>query len=528
MIIDYQAGDVPADLQSDICIVGSGPAGITLARKLKSTGRDVTLLEAGGTTPTPEGQEFYRGKIVGRPYFPLQSSRLRALGGTSGHWTGWCGPLDDLDFEVRDWIPYSGWPISRAVLAPYYEEAQRVLKLGPFAYDVDDWADAFENFPSFAPENVLPRHLQFSRPPMNFGTTYKQELSDSADLRVILNINVTRLNLSDSGSNILSLDVRSTNGKIGTFRATTFVLACGGIENARLMMASNDKNPAGVGNDRDLVGRFFMEHIEVPCLSLYKADSKMIRSFDRTTAASGQNLGTVFCNSPQKQLALQTGNGSMFVSTPKIGPESGWKAFLRMRANFREARLKDIGKSLSNFDSVAGGLGLQFRGKSIRSRVLVDNGVVKLTSMCEQVPNPDSRVLLSKDRDAFGYPLADLDWRLSEIDLRTVRQTALLVGSEFERLRLGTVKVDPWLRGNDVSEWSDETEGGWHHMGTTRMSAGSSTGVVDENCRVHGIDNLFIAGSSVFSTGGYVNPTLSIVALAARLADYLENNLSRI
>ncbi|MEM9403050.1 MAG: GMC family oxidoreductase [Pseudomonadota bacterium] len=526
MIIDYQAGGVPENIQSDVCIVGSGPAGITLALKLIDSGRDVTVLEAGGIAPSTEGQDFYRGKNLGRPYYPLQAARLRALGGTSGHWTGWCGPLDEHDFQVRDWIPFSGWPISLATLKPHYVEAQRVLKLGPFAYEVDDWADAFEGFPRFADENIVARHLQFSRPPLNFGAEYKQELTDAENVRLVLNANVTRLNLSESGRDIRSLSARSTTGKAGTVTARTFVLACGGIENARLLLASNNVNPVGVGNDRDLVGRFFMEHIEAPCASVYRTDIELIENLNRTATPSGQSIGTVFCGSVEKQAASKTGSGSMFISAPKIGSDSGWRSFLRLsrgmgEANSKESRFKAMGRVFSDFDSVAGGLGLRLRKKAISSRIFVEDGVIKLKSMCEQVPNPDSRVVLSDDQDVFGNPLADLDWQLTDLDRKTVRETAVLVGAEFERLRMGTVKLDPWLRDPESTHWSEDTQGGWHHMGTTRMSDSDATGVVDRNCKVHGIGNLYIAGSSVFSTGGYVNPTLSIVALAARLAEHL-------
>ncbi|MGH8222265.1 MAG: FAD-dependent oxidoreductase, partial [Woeseiaceae bacterium] len=208
MILDYESAEVAPDIESQVCIVGGGPAGITLALELAKSGIDVALLEGGGTTPSAESQRFYAGENIGQPYFPLDTCRLRVLGGSSTHWSGWCGPLDESDFQRKDWIPLSGWPIARSDLEEHYRTAHQYLNLGPFEYGVDHWASEYSDFPDFEAKNLVARLIQFSSPPVRFGTAYFNQLDTSGRIRVYLHANATRLDLGENGQKIGSVSIR--------------------------------------------------------------------------------------------------------------------------------------------------------------------------------------------------------------------------------------------------------------------------------------------------------------------------------
>ena len=306
MILDYESAEVPTDVESQICIVGGGPAGITLALELAKSGMDVALLEGGGTTPTAESQRLYAGKNVGTPYFPLDACRLRVLGGSSGHWSGWCGALDESDFYPKDWIPMSGWPIAKADLDDHYRKAHHYLNLGPFEYDLDYWESEFSNFPDFEKSNLIARILQFSSPPVRFGTAYLDQLESNDRIRVYLNANATRLGLSKDGARIESVDIRSLGGRRGVAKAAQYVVACGGIENPRLLLASNDVNRNGVGNDRGLVGRFFMEHPEAPCARIFNFDARQMNEFGRLATDRGRRLAHYLAQVPKSNEACRS------------------------------------------------------------------------------------------------------------------------------------------------------------------------------------------------------------------------------
>ncbi len=421
----------------------------------------------------------------------------------------------------KDWIPMSGWPITRAELDDHYRKAHQYLNLGPFEYDLDFWKSEYARFPDFEESNLVARLLQFSSPPVRFGTAYLNQLESTERIRVYLHANVTRLGLSKNGARIESLDIRSLGGRRGAAKASKYVVACGGIENPRLLLASNDVARNGVGNDRGLVGRFFMEHPEAPCARIFNYDARQMNDFGRLTTRSGVKIGALFGASPAKQQSLQIGSGAGFINMHRVEddlPENAWASQLSVRRSIGKRKLpENLGSILSlwlrDFDTLAGAAALKLRG--------IEPGRVDVISVCEQVPNPGSRVVLSHELDDFGNPLANLDWQLTDFDRRTQYKTMLLIGAEVNRLGLGRFQLEEWLRDETSTAWSPELVGAWHHLGTTRMAASPANGVVDGNCRVHGIDNLFVAGSSVFATGSYVNPTLTIVALASRLAEHL-------
>lgn len=519
MLVDFRQLE-KKEIDADLCIVGAGAAGITLARAFIGTGIRVCLLESGGFEYDASIQELYSGEDTGfhEPY-GLAGSRLRYFGGTTNHWVGHCAPLAKMDFEVRPWLPHSGWPIQKADLDPYYEAAQTLCEVGPYRYDLSDFPERFRQAPPFAGDKVLMRVWRLS-PPTRFGTRYRRDLEQADNVRVYLHANVTELEASRDTSRVNVARLRTLDGQTGRVRAKYFVLACGGIENARILLLSNRVASRGLGNGHDLVGRFYMDHpkMEGAAIALVEDDQPFKTLLGNFRKDSVQ-LETMLCASEESQRREQTLNWAAQFS---FAPESEeWAAALRdIRDSWRAGRWPDdfsqkVWAVMSDLDSAAKGLYRRFgpRPLSILARL-------------ESAPDPNNRITLTQERDTLGQNKVRRYWRPALPEKHTVRSAMRILGEELGRLGLGRVKLADWLLRED-NEWPDNLSGGPHHIGTTRMASDPRKGVVDATCRVHGMDNLYIAGSSVFPASGYAHPTLTIVALALRLADQLKQRLQR-
>ena len=497
MIIDLEQTErSPVDVDYDVCISGAGVAGITLAKHLADGGRRVLLLEGGGLEYSERSQDVYKGPILGREYFDLDVARLRYLGGTSNHWGGMCRPLDASDFLDRPAIAGAGWPIDRSDLDPYLRPASAILEI--------------EDFPD---DRILPgssqklREITFRFSKVRFKDKYLDYLQSSELVTVLTNANLIDILLDTERGEVSSFLVRSYDREqIIASKARSYVLAMGGIENARALLNSNRQRPRGLGNENDLVGRYFMEH---PTFDIgYYV-------FDR----SG-DLGEIrrfWAPTPSLQRAEGIANCGL-----RLNPTEGTAAKNILAA--AKASLKSIicdNKFATDLTkSIKSDFSCPFSPSPSPLLLLENAGYLHVGS--EQVPDPSSRVLLTMDTDQFGRRRAGLDWRLSALDKKTIRTCGLVTGEYFAKQGLGSVKLYDWVLSDsaDFPGLDDGEEvGGFHHMGTTRMGVTASDGVVDGNCRVYGIHNLYVAGSSVFRTAGHVNPTLTIVQLALRLGD---------
>lgn len=515
MILDFRSLDPSSALEADLCIVGGGVAGIAIARELAGQGFRICLLESGGVDPEPETQALYRGENVGIPNFPLHGSRLRYLGGSSNHWEGWCGPLAEIDFEERPWIARSGWPFTRAELAPWYARANDWLGLGPFVYDdriLDEWRSAgwAGSLAAFDPERVRAGYWRFSHPPKRVGVAERAMLERETSLRVLLHANAIEFATDESGRRVRHVEVRSLDGRRGRVVARAFVLACGGLENPRLLLASRGgSHPTGLGNARGLVGRSFMDHFQVDIAHLDASDPEALALAIPNPSEDPGSRGVYYSLAPSLQRRLEVPNSSAFLGIAYGADEPRDEE--TVGALERLARRLGVGTVAAPPPA------------SAKRRIKA------LTLRCfgEQLPNPDSRVSLGTERDALGMPRLRLDWRLTETDRRGLRVLAETLGTELARLGLARTRVAGFLSEERDSDptWSDDLLGGHHPMGTTRMSLRPEQGVVDATSRVHGVANLFVAGSSVFPTAGHANPTLTLVALAMRLADHLKQEL---
>lgn len=510
MLIDLKTHPDVTGIESDCCIIGGGAAGITLARELGRAGIDTCLLESGGLVFEPEIQSLGDIAPTGDPKSDgsVSPCRLRFLGGATNHWGGWCAPLSPLDLAHRPWVPASGWPIDWDALEPWYPQAHRICQLGPYGADPpgEPDTDPARHPPRLLANKLLVRYWQYS-PPTRFGAVYRDALAASKRVRVYLHANCIGLDCDPSATRVIAARIRIPGGGESMVRARRFILACGALDNARLLLLSNNVQPQGLGNGNDLVGRFFMQHPEVDTGTLLVHDwPALARVFERFRTAGYSTRAGVFLTDEAQRLSRTL----------------AWAATLHAR-----------GQPDPDYDAVSGSGAEQSSDERALSQAIgalsasIDGspgtgqpGEVRVRSRCEQAPNPQSRVTLGEEKDALGLPRAEVQWRLGELDRHSVKQANRILAEEIGRLGLGRMRRDPWLTTNDW-DWPENLWGGCHQMGTTRMSDSPKDGVVDGDCRLHGIENLYLAGSSVFATGGCTNPTLTIVALALRLAAHL-------
>jgi len=532
------ARQVPQDtiLESDICIVGAGAGGIAIARELIGDSRSVIVLESGGYELDWTTQALYEGENVGLSYSALQTGRSRYFGGSSNCWGGWCRPLDEIDFQVRDWVPYSGWPISRADLEPYYARACEVCDVGTQDYDPDDWeprvAEDGHSFLHFQGNRVETQVSQVSREP-KLGHAYKEQIQAASNVSVYLHANAVELEASDNAAEVTGVRIATLDGNKFRVSSKLFVLATGGIENARLMLASNRVQSAGLGNQNDLVGRYFMEHPRLDTGEFVLNDpAATVDLYDVQYtyfhAPIGASLGlTAETQREEKLLNYKTWILSVYYGEDSRGGEALKNLYRAIRKttmpdHFMETNAgfwgRNIGNVMLDFPSTAAVI----LGRLSKSKRLVKKRV--LANLCEAVPDPESRVMLSDQKDALGQHRVRLDWRLNPMEKYTIRRAQEIIGEELEQSGIG--RVESHLRAEDDNHWPEDLEWGWHHMGTTRMHDDPKQGVVDRDCKVHGLANLYVAGSSVFPTGGSDLPTMTVVALALRLADRLKDALA--
>ena len=528
MLVDARRGELRGPVECDVCIVGGGPAGISLALELARGNRTVCLLESGGLRHERQSQSLLAGDAVGSAYPELIETRFAMLGGSTGIWAGWCRPLDPVDFECRDWVPGSGWPFPRDELLPFYARAHQLCGLGSDDYDASAWEAraGLERLP-------LSRHefetAVFHTRALNFGVEHRPALERSPGLRVLLHASALKLERSGGGDRIARVRAGTQDGRRFDVVARQFVLAAGGIENARLMLLSGDTPGQAVGNDHGLVGRYFMEHGFVNAGSFVAGDPHRSLAFHFPFAGnrgrSAWKVRSVLALGTEAQRAGRLLNGAIFFHPAYEAHEVFDSPEVRA--------MLEIGNKLRG-RAVPGGLrkraatALRSPGKLLTAalrRVTAGAGPQRLwrtRALFECAPDRDNRVTLADDKDAFGRPRARLEWRPGEADIASARAMHALFDASLRDAGLGYFK--PRFT-RDPGEWRAGVEGGKHHLGTTRMHADPRQGVVDADARVHGTSNLYVAGSSVFPTGGYANPTLTLVALAVRLARHLETSI---
>lgn len=461
-----------------VVIVGTGPAGMSLAVRLADQGIPSLLVEAGGYDGSARSQEVYRGTVTGDPYLPLQGCRLRQFGGSSGCWSGWCRPLDEADFLVRPDMPHSGWPIRKADLDPYLSGAAEFLKTTPLPPDQ-----------SLTPE-LDQIGFAFS-PPVRLGVERRQYVEQSD--RIGLLVDTAVVDLVPVAGRIDSIVVVDRDGQRRTLPVPLLCLCTGGIENSRLLLWANRQHQGGVVPHAATLGRYWMEHPVYPIgdavMDTALPDDRLKRKYYAPSQLAKRNLHM----------------GGAHLNLSKVGKPSGFPGAL-----VREAMCMAPGF----FDRAYNRMGREF---FCGHRMYLE---------WEQKPEIENRIELGTETDEYGVPRTHLYWRKSDFERRTAHEVVRIFGEMLVKTGQGRARFALWLEdGGDYPE--DAQIGGPHHMGGTRMADAPERGIVDAHSKVFGVENLYIGGSSVFTTGGHANPTFTIVQLSLRLADHLAGQLGR-
>ncbi|MCT4334404.1 GMC oxidoreductase [Paracoccus sp. YLB-12] len=467
MILDARQDLVNLNRSADLVIVGSGHVGMRLAEELADAA-NILIVESGGFGADDDTEALNAGDVIGLPY-PLTSTRTRQFGGSSHLWAGYCAPFDRQDFEPRSWVPFSGWPFPASELDPFVERAALRLNLSRPAFGAREVATE---------EGVaLPREIleraslwRFGAPTMRIDQSV-QALVMHENVSVLINATAAEIAVDATGSEARRLVIRTLNGRQGSITAKQIVLACGGIETARLLLNSDAQMAGGLGNRHDIVGRFFMEH-----------PHQQVASFSLDA---------------EKDLA-------------------GW--ITRLRSGWGDEIMFNLGISSKEQEDHRI---LNARAHIYRTPAMSDEESPLLGLFAEQAPNPASRVILIDCRDALGMRRIALDWRLTDLDWRTFEETGTVLGAALEAARFGRRRQLRSLRRDNTSILHSN-----HHLGTTRMAANPELGVVDANARLHGLENLYIMSGGIFPTVSWANPTLTLLALTLRLAEHLKTKFA--
>lgn len=500
MILDTRSSDATLPTQCDVLVIGGGPAGITLALELAPTKKRILLLESGGLEFDHYAHALSRGEasgtLLGRASEYLQGSRLRYLGGATNHWGGICRPLDAIDFEKRDWVPHSGWPVARRDLDPYYSRAAPMC-------DVRDFKDVEE-----PPSEVagFDRALFRNGPPTRFGQKFRERLREASNVTVCLHAHALKLSLDDKS--VKSVRVKTAHGETNV-AAGTVVLAAGGIENPRLLMLSRERELAA----EDPLGRYFMDHPHVAAARVLFFG--LPRDWLEYTKYDSRHERPMFRLNDDEQRKGRALNGTFSISPLREGMNGWWHSVTHGGFPNRELPedLGEIKKAYETRLARSAPLESLWRELGLLRDKKPYQGI--LFARTEQAPNPDSRITFGETTDPNGQRVAKLEWKLGDLDRASLVAATERFGREIAKSGRGRLEIlfpkDGW----------PVAGGGYHLMGTTRMSDDPRTGVVDKNQRVHGMENLYVTGSSVFPTSGCSNPTLTLVALTLRLAEHL-------
>jgi choline dehydrogenase-like flavoprotein len=520
---------------------------------LSDAGIDVLLLEAGGFKHDAKAQSLYRGTVLDPSlHNPLEAHRARRFGGTTNIWGGRLVPFDPIDFERRDWIAASGWPIGIEDIAPFYPQANELCDGGQFEYSV---AGSFpvsgrEMIRGFQGEYFSADTIERFSMPTNFGRRYREPLAAAANLRVLLHANVMEIQLDEAGKTVVSLDIRTDQGKRLQVVAKKFVLGAGGLETVRLMLASNGVHKNGVGNDHDGVGRYYMAHL-AGTIGTFAPAPGTGAVWNEYEIADHE----VYCRRrlalrPEAQRKSRSGNFIARLHHTRISDPSHGSGVLSsfrlgrfaIPERFRTRLQEDVSSwtdlahhtvnVLRDLPAIVGFAGHMLTKRLLAARkypsvvIRPRSNRYSLDFHAEQEPNRVSQVRLSvTERDEFGMPRLEVDWRYTQQDVATITNSLALFAEDVARSGCGTYRFQPDEVENEIRRYGAY---GGHHLGTTRMGSDPLTSVVDANCRVHGLNNLYIAGGSVFATSSQANPTLTAVALALRLGNHLLTRLERV
>jgi choline dehydrogenase-like flavoprotein len=473
-----------------VCVIGCGPAGITVAHELVQSGIRVVIVESGQMGPDPFAQAQLKGTAIGPVIkgfrYYLSTSRVAGVFGSASRWGGYCTPLTPIDFERRDWVPQTGWPITATTLKPFEDRAANALGISAFESAVQALPESCDNS-----IGRLVSHAYHYPPNLYALRDRLLALVDHPAFR--LKLGATAMDFAASSGQVQWMRAIGVDGAELYVEAEIFILAAGGIENAHILLLNSGERKANLIANRSVIGQYFQEHFHVLAGKVRIPDARLWADYIRIAPSPsvGHTILRTMVINDEVQRKEQLLNASIEISAKALG-------------------LDDVETAIKS-------------GGPIECDIFVRS---------EQAPNPDSRVILGDSLDQLGRQRVDLRWQTVAQDWDSIVKSVNIVVSEMERKWNAQSKIVidrawpwPWAPLPPTSvPWHWHTWGN-HHMGTTRMSSEDAFGVVDSNCRVHGTSNLFVAGSSIFPNSGFANPTFTIVALSIRLAEHLNSTL---
>lgn len=471
-------------IKTEVCIVGAGAAGISMALSFHQMGINVVLLEGGGLEqPDSEERDLYDAKI-GEKFYPIGASRLRYFGGSTNHWGGWSRALDSFDFSEKKYFAEKGWPISKEAVYQYYPKAAELCEIPNFERCHNGYYETqlTEGLINWGDSVFMNKFFVFS-PPTRFGSKYLSVIRNSQYIDAYLHANATKLIFN--GTNIEGVLAQSLTGQQLRVEAKHTILAMGGLENPRFMLNNVGEHfEDGIGNHADWLGRCFMDHSGFRPIDLLLPEGLKYKKHKFQT----EPVMPVLSMNEDSLLKHQLNNFCVMFKRQKDNKV--------INSNYKQNPWFD------NPPQTAGNYSAQF--------------------IFEPSPCKNSRVTLIDDVDALGMKKLKLDWQFNQRDFRSVEKVVELMIKEFGVMNIGRVKWKRLFEPKTISEIG----GGMHHAGTTKMSSLPEDGVIDENCRVHESTGLYVMGNSVFPHVGFSNPTVTIVALSLRLADHIKKRLS--
>jgi choline dehydrogenase-like flavoprotein len=531
-------GEIPA---CDICVVGAGPAGIALALDCARHGLMVLLLESGLERPDRFAATLTAGHGVGATHASPELAICRGLGGTSHWWGGRCVPFDEIDFAQRPHLPAAAWPISHDEISRWYPAAAAFFGIEPARFEspATAWTDIGD---------IRFDQLERWTPEINAGRRHRSSLADSHLVRVVLGATVAAIDLTDDGRRVASLTVSDAARSL-RFRPDRMVLACGGLETTRLLLAVQRKWPAALGGQGGPLGRRYMGHVSGKIANLVLADpaAAPIHDFFLDDGAFARRRFTV---RPQAQLREQLLNIAFWADNPPfhmpghrngilslvwlvlaIAPIGRWLVSEGVRVSHVGPRPRRWARHawnvmrapLSTVREIAAVLHARLLSSPRKPGFLVksSDGRYALHYLAEQAPNDESGVTLSERKDPLGLPFLDIDLRYTDTDAQSVLGAHELLDRSLRKAGLGHREyIEPDSQA-PIASILRQAKDGFHQIGTTRMGTSPQQSVVDAQCRAHGIENLYVASSSVFPSSSHANPTFATVALALRLAAHL-------
>jgi choline dehydrogenase-like flavoprotein len=529
-----------ADLDAQVCIVGAGPVGISIALELARHDLDVLLVVGGGPRETPEDRCLNAGRIdPPGSHEPLEEGRCRGWGGTTRVWGGRLVVFDPIDFESRAYVPLSGWPVQYAQIARYFRRATELCDVAAHDYRVA--ADPI--VPGRLGESIETTSCERWSSPTDFGSSHGSSLFGMRNVRILMNYHAAELRLRDELDTVSHIRIVSRRGRPLNVRARLAVLAAGGLENARLLLTSRNQLPNGIGNETGMVGRCYMSHVSGTCGRLILEAACRKKLYPLYREQDGTYYRRRFRLSDERQLELGVLNIIGFPLRPPIRDPHHHDAVLSLlflEECMRQRRLPPLGTAGRHVANIVfnnpAAWASAVRQAWLRTRRPRLPFVVPYTrraqeAFCfqsEHAPNRESRLLLSDELDELGMPRMTPQVRFSEIDFRTVRHFYREVDRSLRTHGLGALEYDSAELDRHLEALQERFNSAGHHIGTTRMSSRPELGVVDADCRVHSLKNLYVCGSSVFPTSGHANPTLTALALSLRLADHLSQELGSI